>query len=148
VKNQSQTFQFSFFTFHLKIVPARIKILTAVYIFILAGIIVLADLRGTQYLLDFVGKIPYGDKIGHFILMGTLSFLVNAVLKARTFGVGKFSYLLGSLIVLAIVSLEEFSQIFIAVRSFDLSDLAADYSGIFIFGEIARGVYRKSVVKI
>lgn len=128
--------------------PAGIRILTVVYIFILAGIIVLADLRGTQYLLDFVGKIPYGDKIGHFILMGTLSLLVNSVLKAKTFKIWKFGYLSGSLIVLAIVSLEEFSQMFIAGRSFDLSDLTTDYSGIFIFGELARYIYRKAVVRV
>ncbi|HXG84205.1 MAG TPA: VanZ family protein [Pyrinomonadaceae bacterium] len=105
-------------------------------------------MRGTRYLLDFVGKISYGDKIGHFILTGTLSFLVNSALEAKTFGVGKYSYLSGSLIVSIIVSLEEFSQIFIAGRSFDLSDLAADYSGIFIFGEAARYIYRKTPVKI
>ena len=123
---------------------AGIKILTAVYILILAGIIFLADLRGTQYLLNFVGNVPFGDKIGHFFLMGTLSFLVNSALSARTIRVWKFNYLLGSLIVLAVVTLEEFSQIFIGGRSFDLGDLLFDYAGIFIFGEFARFVCRKS----
>ena len=121
----------------------RIKIITAIYILILVGIIFLADFRGTQYLLNFVGNIPYGDKIGHFGLMGIFSLLINLVLQAKTIQVWKLRYLLGSLIVLAIVTLEEFSQIFIRGRTFDLSDLIFDYLGIFVFGEIARLICKK-----
>ena len=123
---------------------ARIKILTIVYFFILAGIIFLADRKGTRYLLNFVGNIPYGDKIGHFVLMGVFSFLVNLALSAQRFQIWKFRYLSGSLIVLLIVTLEEFSQIFIRGRAFDLTDLIVDYLGIFLFGEIARFVCQRS----
>ena len=123
---------------------ARIKILTLVYIFILAGIIILANLRETQHLFLPLRKLPYGDKIGHFLLMGFLSFTVNLALKARTFRIWRIKFLLGSLIVLVIVTLEEFSQIFIRGRSFDYTDLIADAAGIFIFGEIARLILRKS----
>ena len=125
----------------------RIKILTVIYFFILAGIVFLADRKGTRYLLNFVGNIPYGDKIGHFVLMGILSFLVNLTLSARSFQIWKFRYLSGSLIVLVIVTLEEFSQIFIRGRAFDLTDLIADYSGIFLFGELARFVCRRAKQK-
>ena len=116
----------------------RIKILTVIYIFILAGIIFLANRKGTRYLLGFVKNIPYGDKIGHLVLMGVFSFLVNLMLGARSFQIWKIRYLWGSLIVFVIVTLEEISQIFIRGRSFDLTDLAADYLGIFLFGELAR----------
>lgn len=126
----------------------KIKILTGIYVFVLVIIIFLADLRGTQYLLNFVGAIPHGDKIGHFVLMGTLSFLVNSALKARTISIGNFNVSLGSLIVLAVVTLEEISQMFVRGRSFDLTDLAADYLGIFIFGQLARLIYRKTIVKV
>ncbi|HEY0427719.1 MAG TPA: VanZ family protein [Pyrinomonadaceae bacterium] len=125
----------------------RIKILTAVYIFILAGIIVLADLKGTQYLLNFVRFVPYGDKVGHFLLMGTFSFLLNLTLNAKTFRLWRINFLLGTLIVLVVVTLEEFSQIFIRGRSFDLIDLAVDYAGIFLFGELARLICRKFLRK-
>ena len=122
---------------------AKIKIITAIYILILAGIIFLADFRGTQYLLNFVGNIPYGDKIGHFGLMGIFSLLINLVLQAKTVQVWKLRYLLGSLIVIAIVTLEEFSQIFIRGRTFDWSDLIFDFLGIVVFGELARLICRK-----
>nr|AIA12905.1 VanZ like family [uncultured bacterium] len=119
------------------------KILLVVYIFILAVIIFLADRKGTRYMLNFVGNIPYGDKLGHFLLMGGFSFLLNLVLNARSLTVWKFSYLLGSLIVLVTVTLEELSQIFVAGRTFDWSDLVFDFLGIFIFGELARYICRR-----
>jgi len=122
---------------------ARMKIFLIVYIFILAFIIFIASQKGTRYLLNFVGNIPYGDKLGHFLLMGGFSFLLNLVLNARTFRIWKFSYLLGSLIVLVIVTIEELSQMFVAGRTFDWSDLVFDFLGIFIFGELARYICRR-----
>jgi VanZ family protein len=110
------------------------------------GIIVLADLRGTGYLLNFVGNVPFGDKIGHFCLMGMFSLLVNLALNAKTFQFWKLNYLLGSLIVLTLVTAEEISQIFIRGRNFDSVDLIFDYAGIFICGEAARFICRKIAV--
>ena len=122
--------------------PASIKIIAAIYIFILAGIIVLADSNGTNY-FAFVGLLPFGDKIGHFCLMGFFSLIVNLALSARTIRLWKLNYLLGSLIVFAVVFAEEISQIFVRGRSFDLTDLLADAAGIFIFGELARFIIRR-----
>jgi len=119
------------------------KVLLVVYILILAVIIFLADRRGTRYLLNFVGNVPYGDKLGHFLLMGGFSFLLNLVLNARTFRLWKFSYLLGSLIVLIVVTIEEISQMFVAGRTFDWSDLVFDFLGIFLLGELARFICQR-----
>jgi polysaccharide biosynthesis protein VpsQ len=124
--------------------PARIKIFAVIYIFILAGIVVLADVREPQFLFRFIRSLPYGDKLGHFFLMGLFSLLVNLALGAKTVCVWKLNYLLGSLIVLALVSIEEFSQLYIRGRSFDAGDLLADAVGIFIFGETARFVVVKT----
>jgi hypothetical protein len=127
----------------MKIKPASVKILTACYVIILAVIIFVADRKSTAYLLNFIGNIPYGDKIGHFVLMGTLSFWVNLLLNLRTIGFGKIRYLLGSVIVLGLVTIEEFSQLFIKGRTFDKTDLVADFIGILIFGELARLAYNR-----
>jgi VanZ family protein len=123
--------------------PARIKIIAVLYIFILAGIVILADLRQTQFLFCFIREIPFGDKIGHFLLMGMFSLVVNLALTAKTIQIWRLSYLLGSLIVFAIVTVEEVSQIYVRGRTFDAGDLLADTAGILIFGEIARFVVRK-----
>jgi polysaccharide biosynthesis protein VpsQ len=122
---------------------ARVKFLAAIYILILAGIVVLANNRETQYLFKPVRRLPYGDKIAHFLLMGVFSFLVNLVLRARNVRFWKFSCLLGSLMVLAVVAAEEFSQIFIPRRTFAWADLAADFLGIIVFGELARLLCRR-----
>ena len=123
---------------------ARIKILTVVYVLILAFIVFLADQKGTRYLLKFVGNIPYGDKLGHFLLMGGFSFLLNLAFNARAVKLWKINYLLGSLIVLAVVTIEEVSQISVRGRTFDWGDLIFDYLGIFLFGELARVICRRS----
>lgn len=115
-----------------------------IYIFILAGIVVLADSRGTNY-FSFLGYIPFGDKVGHFCLMGIFSLVVNLALNARLLKIWKFNCLLGSLIVFAIVLAEEISQIFVSNRSFDWTDLIADTAGILIFGELARFLYKRKI---
>src|SRR5262245_50474998 len=103
----------------MKISPASVKILTICYVLILAGIILVADRKSTAYLLDFIRWVPYGDKVGHFVLMGILSYWVNVLLQLRTIGFGKVRYLLGSIIVLGLVTIEEFSQLFFPGRTFD-----------------------------
>ena len=117
--------------------------MTVVYVCVLAVIVFLADKRTTQYLFKPLRNLPYGDKIGHFLLMGFFSFLLNLALSAKTVNLWKFNYLLGSLIVLTVVTIEEVSQIFIRGRTFDLGDLAADFLGIFLFGELARFICRR-----
>ena len=127
--------------------PIRVKIVTVVYFLILVGIVVLANNKGTAHLLRFSGGIPYFDKIAHFLLMGGFSFLLNLALKARLVNAWKVRYLLGTLLVLIIVTLEEFSQLYVSGRAFDIGDLVADYAGIFIFGEVARRIVQKYRVK-
>lgn len=121
----------------------RLRILTIAYFLLLAGVVFLAGRRGTDYLLSFVGVIPFGDKIGHFVLMGALSLLVNLSLRACSVSFWGARYLLGSSVVGAIVLLEEISQIFIRSRTFDWLDLLSDFAGILIFGEAARFLWRR-----
>lgn len=130
----------------MKISSASVKILTVCYIGILAVIIFVADRKSTSYVLNFIGNIPYGDKLGHFFLMGIFSLLINLSLQLRTVGFGKLRYLLGSILVFVLVTIEEFSQLFIRGRTFDLTDLLADSLGIFIFGELARLIWLRFFV--
>jgi polysaccharide biosynthesis protein VpsQ len=123
----------------MKIKPVSIKILTVCYVCVLAGIIFVADIKSTRYVLSFVGSIPFGDKLGHFFLIGIFAFLLNLSLSCRKV----WRVLIGSLSVFAIVTLEEFSQIFIRGRSFDLTDLIADFLGILIFGKLAEIVFKR-----
>ncbi len=91
----------------------------------------------------FLAAIPYGDKLGHVGLMGTLSLLLNLALGARLVRIGPVNILLGSLIIVILVTGEEISQHFLPSRTFDLVDLAADYVGIFLAGRLALWLCRK-----
>ena len=112
-------------------------VFAGIYIAIIISIIVIADGKATYRWLSFARGWPYGDKISHFCLMGGLSFMVNWAMVCRKFTLGRWQFLRGSAIVAVLVTLEEFSQLFIRYRTFDLSDLACDFAGIFLFGRLA-----------
>ena len=102
-----------------------------------------ANTKTDNGLLSLSACIPYGDKIGHFFVMGLLALLVNLLLNSRRQSIGKREFLLGSLIIAGIVTAEEFTQIFIPSRTFSLFDLVADYAGIMILGRLAVGLSRQ-----
>jgi len=113
-----------------------IKWLTGVFILILILIVVIANLGlGSKY-FPFIYSIPGLDKIGHFILMGVLSFLVNLLLKGKKVQILYFKFLLGSLVVIFVVALEELSQLFLIYRAFSWLDLVFDLGGIFLGGQL------------
>lgn len=115
----------------------KTRAVTALYVLLLAGIVYLAGHQHHHVLFNFIRAVPGGDKVGHFLLMGLLSFLVNVSLGCRVVGVGGRRLLLGSLLVAAAVAAEEFSQFFLRHRSFDPLDLLSDFLGIWLFGRAA-----------
>ena len=115
----------------------KTRLLTVFYILLLAGIVYLAGHRQYHGLFSAIRNIPAGDKVGHFLLMGLLSLLVNLSLRCRTVRLFARHVLFGSLIVWLAVTLEELSQIFLRYRSFDPVDLLFDYLGIWAFGKAA-----------
>lgn len=115
----------------------KLKWLTALYVLFLVLLVFMVDQKQYQFLFSIVRRTPYADKAGHFLLMGLFSLLLNLSLSARRVKVGNLSLLVGSLVVAFVVTLEEFSQIFVRYRTFDLFDLACDYAGIFLFGQLA-----------
>jgi VanZ family protein len=124
------------------------KWLTGLYFLLLGVIVFMADQKKYQPLFQHVRALPYGDKLGHLILMGLFSFLLNMALGCRTLRVWKIELLKGSLAVALVVTLEEFSQIFIRYRTFDAGDLVFDYLGIFSFGLLARLLTRRRFARL
>ena len=95
------------------------------------SIIVIADRGRADLFWHVVGRVPCGDKLGHLGLVGTLSFLLNLLLEGRR-APGRWSaMMLGSLLLLVFMTLEEASQAFIPHRSFDLLDGLANIIGVF-----------------
>jgi len=107
------------------------------------SLVVLADRGQIGKIWEFVGMIPFGDKLGHLGLVGTLTVLLNLQLKRRKAG----PLMLGSLIVLVTMMLEEGSQYFFPARSFDGYDAFANLVGV-LCGEgfvrmLPRGITRQ-----
>jgi polysaccharide biosynthesis protein VpsQ len=104
------------------------------FLLFVTGIIIANDLGRIQKFIGWVNMLPFGDKCGHVLLIGTLAFLLNYALNGRMIKIGDQRILLGGSIVAIVITIEEFSQIWIPSRTFDLVDLAANYLGITIAG--------------
>ena len=103
---------------------------------VIAVLIFLADTRNLgplMVLYDF----PYGDKVGHVLLYGGLTFFAClAVYRAPAREPWRAAILVtGAMLVL--VSLEELSQLFFPARKPDLFDLLASYGGVLWFATLA-----------
>jgi len=115
----------------------NVKWVTILFILLLVAIVFAADSRQMPAFVARLYDFPNGDKVGHFVLMGTLSLLVNLVVLA---GPGRRTLpraIRASLVVAGAVALEEFSQRFFPGRNSSWADLAASLAGIIVFGGLA-----------
>lgn len=116
----------------------NIKRLAFVFTLFLLTIILLADLGFLRFVLFLVSRVPYLDKILHFLLIGTLTFLVSSALVEALPSLNPKWVLLSAVFILAVVfTLEEISQGPIRGRDASWADLAANYAGILVFGGLA-----------
>lgn len=81
-------------------------------------------------LFKFVAAIPFGDKIGHFLIFLLITICTNIVINAKQVFIYGKHYSLAFLLIGLLATSEEFSQIFIASRSFDWIDLTASLGGV------------------
>jgi len=107
-------------------------------------IIVLADLGFLRGQVDFIHSIPFGDKIGHFLLIGIFTFLiVSSVLKSGIEWNPRTAVFFTILLLAVFFSLEEASQIMFPGRHAGWDDLLANYTGIVVFSLLAWYINKK-----
>ncbi|HZJ21933.1 MAG TPA: VanZ family protein [Anaerolineales bacterium] len=111
-----------------------ITILFALFIIL---IIILAD-NGQLGILKAVNQIPYGDKVGHFILYGILTLLIDLTLfrSLPLQSPGRVTLISGLMLAL-LIGIEELSQQFFASRTVSFQDLFAGYLGVIFFSWLA-----------
>jgi len=98
-------------------------------------IIVTADAGVLNPALDFINSVPFGDKIGHFMLIGTLTFLVvGAMIQTHPLLDPKLVAARTALAIAAFFALEEYSQNLFPSRHPDIRDTLANLIGIICFG--------------
>lgn len=120
------------------------KWLTVAFALFLITIIVLADMGFMRSELRFLHLIPYGDKIGHFLLIGMLSFLLtSSLIQTLPSRDPKWIAVFVGLTLGFVFTVEEASQEFIRGREASFQDLFANYAGILFFGFVAWMLNRK-----
>ncbi|MBI4928456.1 MAG: VanZ family protein [Anaerolineae bacterium] len=107
-------------------------LLAAVFTVFILVIVVLADQGRLPGFITVLIDFPNGDKLGHFLLMGGLSLLVNLALPA---GADR-RHILALWLVAVLVALEEISQSWFGTRHPDLTDLLASLAGIVLLGKL------------
>jgi hypothetical protein len=126
----------------------RIKLMTTIFIGLLAAIVIGADKGALPGFVRSLYAFPGGDKVGHFLLMGALSWLINLSLEARPARLLSRDILLGTAVVFIVVTLEEVSQLWFRTRTFSLLDLCFSYAGIFCGGRLALMALRRKQTTI
>lgn len=103
-----------------------------------------ADRSALPVIITLLYAFPFGDKVGHFVLMGLLAVAVNLLVPVRPvrLGISRWTVLLGTLLVALGITLEELSQLLFRARTFSLVDLAFSYAGIFV-ADVALQRFRK-----
>lgn len=113
---------------------------TLFFALLMCTMIIIADIKGTSYLLRHFPKVPMIDKWGHLLMFGMMAFLLNFSLAYRK--VTRWLIPVGSLIVLTFAVCEEFSQLALSGRSFEWADMFFDVIGVSIFSVLSYLLFR------
>jgi hypothetical protein len=132
---------------------------------LLVLLVILANLGLAGPLFGWLYGFPNGDKVAHFLLMGTLSLLASLGFPPRRVNLlSKLPQLLqlplrpmrpqlllrplqSCLIIAGLVTLEELSQALFPGRSASVLDLAASLAGVFLLGEAGALLRKRLTVK-
>ncbi len=110
---------------------------------LLIGIVILADLGDLGW-FKIIYNFPLGDKLGHFILFGVLSLLVNlSLMQDHPARDRRGMAAAASLAIMILIGLEELSQNWFATRFADPWDWLAGCMGVIIFAWLAVRIKNK-----
>ncbi len=125
---------------------ARVMLALA-FLVVLGMIIYFADTGTMPKMIHRLYAFPYGDKVGHFVLMGLLTLAFNLAFSYRRIALGSRRLLLGSVLAFIVVTIEELTQAFFQTRSASPLDLSASYLGIFSASLFIGLVQKRSIAK-
>jgi VanZ family protein len=107
------------------------KYIALLFLVFIILVIVAADMGAMPASIHALYDFPNGDRLGHFILYGILSFLLNLTfLRSLPTRPRKRVALTVSLLLALAIGLEEFSQMFFPERTADWVDLTCSYLGV------------------
>jgi len=119
------------------------KYISVLFFAFIIAIIILADNGSLPPFIRAIYDFENGDKLGHFILYGLLTFFVTQTfLSALPFKSRSWVTLSVGLILALGIALEEYSQRYFPSRTFDLVDLLASFLGVLVGGLVAFKIKR------
>jgi len=121
--------------------------ITFLFIAFVLWVIFMANTGQDIWLFELTRKVPFGDKLGHFLVFGSLTLMANLATRGKLMRFKLGSIYWGSLSVLIFVTLEELSQYFVATRTLDLLDYFANLLGILCFTGLSRELMRKTLFR-
>ncbi|KJZ15233.1 vault protein inter-alpha-trypsin [Marinomonas sp. S3726] len=121
--------------------------ITFLFIAFVLWVIFMANTGQDIWLFELTRKVPFGDKLGHFLVFGSLTLMANLATRGKQMRFKLGSIYWGSLSVLIFVTLEELSQYFVATRTLDLLDYLANLLGILCFTGLSRELMRKTLFR-
>ena len=116
----------------------NIRLLQIAYCIFILLVVALADLGLMSWFREYAGEYPGIDKAIHFFLVGGLSWVLIFAFNAKRLFLWESSLFVGTIVTIALVTLEESSQLLIDARRFELLDLLADYLGILVAEIVTR----------
>lgn len=108
--------------------------ITLAYALGLTAFLLMVDFGGLHDVALYVNHLAPLDKVIHFCMFGLLALLANASLVRRPRWRMVGAIATGSIFVLIVSTLEEYSNLFVACRTWSLADLAANYLGVVCLG--------------
>jgi VanZ family protein len=108
----------------------------AAWLLAIVALSITASLR-PQLVLQWTRHLPGRDKTGHFLLMGGFAAVSVIAFAGRRLGARRIPVLGVLAVVVALVVLEEFAQLWLPHRTFSMVDLASSLAGVACFGALA-----------
>ena len=111
---------------------------TLLFVLVIVFFVMVANAGRIPKWFEAFYDFPAGDKVGHFLLFGFLSYLVNRSALVLLPGQDSLRVVLTtSLALLLLIGLEEWSQSLFPARTLSLVDLSASYAGVALFAVLA-----------
>ncbi len=119
------------------------KYISVLFTIFIITVIILADNGNIPPFIRSLYDFENGDKLGHFILYGLLTFFITRAFLSSLPSKSRSWVTLSVGLTLALgIALEEWSQQFFSARTFDLVDLAASFLGVLVGGWVAFKIKR------
>ncbi len=87
--------------------------------------------------LGFVASVPGADITGHFLLIGTVAFVSVLAFVGNQRRHQNRQWLRVVVLLAILFTVDEFLQLVLPLRAFQISDLIANYCGVLLFSLVA-----------